>query len=160
MPTGVDILASPSARIYMAEIMNRLASTLAAIAVLFIQNPAFAGGPPNDPAKTAEQFYAGYLVLVNAEKDTMSWVNKSHFATRNFKRWYAKQMSSESVEADPVLEAQDTPTTPFKAIKTMIQGTAATVILRAKYSNETQKLTVHMVQMNGVWQMDAVDSAK
>jgi len=140
--------------------MNRLITILAAIAVLFVQIPAIAGEPSSGPANTAEQFYAGYLVLVNAEKDTMSCVADSKLVTRNFKRWYAKQMSTESVEVDPVLEAQDTPTTPFKAIKSTIQGTTATVILRATYSKETEKLNVHTVQSNGVWQVDAVSAVK
>lgn len=146
----------------MAAIMNRFFSLLAAIAVLLIQNPAIAGEPANGPGKTAEQFYAGYLILVNAEKDTMSWVAKSQLATKNFKKFYAKQMHSESVEVDPVLQAQDTPTTPFKAIKTTIdgQGSKATVVLDAKYSNETEKLSIGMVRTDGVWQVDSVSTVK
>lgn len=146
----------------MIAIMNRLITILAAIAVLLIQNPAIAGEPSNGPGKTAEQFYAGYLVLVKAEKDTRSWVAKSQFATKNFKRWYAKQMDSEAVDADVVLQANDTPTTPFKAIRTTIDadGAKATVILKTRYSNETEKLSIHMVRADGVWQLDSVGAVK
>ena len=146
----------------MARIMNRSISILAAITVLFIQNAAIAGQASIGPAKTAEQFYAGYLALVKTEKDTRSWVAKSNIVTAHFKRWYAKQMSDKSVEADPVLEAQDTPTTPFKAIKTTIdgQGSKATVIVTAKYSDETEKLSIRMVRTDGVWQVDSVSAVK
>ena len=140
--------------------MKRSLLVLAAIGVLVGQTPAIAGQASIGPARVAEQFYAGYLVLMNAQKDPQSWVAKSQSVTRNFKRWYAKQMSDEAVEADPVIEAQDTPTTPFKAIKTTMQGGTATVVLRAKYSNETEKLAVRMVQSNGIWQVDAVSAAK
>ena len=146
----------------MAMIMNRLISLLAGVSVLFIQVPAIADERSDGPGKAAEHFYAGYLTLVSAEKDTTSWVAKSSFVTKNFKKSYAKQMHAESVEVDPVLQAQDTPTSPFKAIKSTIDGTGtkATVILTAKYSDETQKLTVNMVRMDNVWKLDAVDAAK
>ena len=142
--------------------MNRLISILAAIAVLLIQNRAIAGEPSNGPGKTAEQFYAGYLVLVNTEKHTRSWVARSQFATKSFKKWYAKQMDSEAVDADVVLQANDTPTTPFKAIKTTINadGTKATVILKTKYSNDTEKLSIHMVLTDGVWKLDSLSAVK
>ena len=142
--------------------MNRLIIILAAIFALFIQSPAIAGESSGDPGKAAEQFYAGYLVLVNAEKDTRAWVSKSDLVTKNFKKSYARQMAAESVEVDPVLQAQDTPTSKFKAVKATINSeeSKATVILAAKYSDETDRLTVNMVRQNGVWRVDSVSAAK
>jgi hypothetical protein len=100
--------------------LNRFLPILAAICVLVIQTPGIASQASIGPAKTAEHFYAGYLVLMNAQEDPQPWVAKSSMVTIHFKGWYAKQISNQSVEADPVIEAQDTPTTPFKAIKTTI----------------------------------------
>ena len=58
--------------------MNRLITILTAISALLIQSPAIAGEPSNAPAKAAEQFYAGYLILVNATKDTTpSWQSRT-----------------------------------------------------------------------------------
>ena len=134
--------------------MNRLIIILAAIFALFIQSPAIAGESSGDPGKAAEQFYA--------EKDTRAWVSKSDLVTKNFKKSYARQMAAESVEVDPVLQAQDTPTSKFKAVKATINSeeSKATVILAAKYSDETDRLTVNMVRQNGVWKVDSVSAAK
>jgi hypothetical protein len=140
--------------------MNRSIAILVAIFALFTSIAAIAAGQSSDPAKAAEQFYAGYLTLVNASKDTTSWVAKSHLVTANFKKSYAKKMSAEDVDADPAIQAQDTPTSPFKATKTTIDGKKATVILTAKYANATHKLSVNMLLTNGVWQLDAVSPVK
>jgi len=144
--------------------MTRTLSILAVICALLIQFPAIAiaGEPSEGPDKAAEKFYAEYLVLVKADKETTTWMAKSKLVTPAFKKYYAKQMSpkNESVESDPVLEAQDTPTSPFKAGKTVIKGDKATVSLSAKFDRDIDKVDVDMVLKDGVWLVDMVRVGK
>jgi len=142
--------------------MARTLSILAVIFALFIHVPAIAGKAPEGPGKAAEEFYAEYLVLVNANKETTSWIAKSKLVTTEFKKYYAKQMSpkNDSVESDPVLQAQDTPTSPFKAGKTVIKDNKATVILTAKFDKDTDKVSVQMALKDGVWLVDMVRPGK
>jgi len=140
--------------------MSGFLSILAVTFALCIRIHAIAGEPSGCPGKSAEKFYAGYLALVDASKETNSFVAKSDLVTKNFKRTYAKKMSAGSVDVDPVLQAQDTPNSPFKTIKTTMEGSEATVILTAKYADSTLKLAVRMVQMDGVWKVDSVNAAK
>jgi len=146
----------------MGGVMTRTVSILAVIFALFIHVPAIADEAP-DPGKAAEKFYAEYLVLVNANKETTSWMAKSKLVTTEFKKYYAKQMSpknGDAVEVDPVLQAQDTPTSPFKAGKTVINGNKATVSLTAKFDRDTDHIAVQMVLKDGVWLVDMVRAGK
>jgi len=137
--------------------------TLLFFSLLLLGLPCNAGAPSDSPDKAAEKFYAGYLAVLNANKDTVSWVAKSKVVTADFKKSYAKVMSpkgNESIDVEPVLQAQDTPTTPFKAGKPMIKGNKATVILTARFGVDTGKVSVRMVLANGLWLVDSVRSTK
>ena len=88
----------------------------AVVASLFASLPSFAADEAaGDPGTVAEKFYAGYVAQVEANKDTKKWVAGSKLVTANFKKTYAKAMSAKEVDADPVLNAQDVPSKPFKA---------------------------------------------
>ncbi|MGB8356479.1 MAG: hypothetical protein WCD79_21450, partial [Chthoniobacteraceae bacterium] len=135
----------------------------AVIATLFVHCLAVAGEPPEGPGKAAEKFYAEYLVLVNANKATTPWIAKSKLVTAAFKKYYAKEMSPKNgdpVESDPVLQAQDVPTSPFKAGKVVIKENKATVSLSAKFDNDTDNVSVQMVLKDGVWLVDMVRAGK
>ena len=143
--------------------MVRLRSILTLISVLLIHIPVIAGEPSEGPGKAAEKFYAGYVALVEANKETQSWVAKSKLVTADFKKFYLKKMSpkgGEAIDCDPVLQAQDVPTTPFKAGKPAIKDNRATVILTAKFGSDTGKVSVQMVLTDGVWLVDRVQASK
>ena len=143
--------------------MPRLLSLLAVISAFLIHGPAIAAEPSDGPGKAAEKFYAGYLAVLNAGKDTKSWVAHSKLVTPDFKKFYAKQMSpknDEAVDSDPVLQAQDTPTSPFKAGKPVIKDNKATVTLTAKFGKDTGKVSVQMMPKDGIWLVDTVRASK
>ena len=143
--------------------MVRLRSILTLISVLLIHIPVIAGEPSEGPGKAAEKFYASYLALVNANKDTMSWVANSKLVTTNFKKFYLKKMTPKEgdvIDCDPILQAQDVPTSPYKAEKPTIKDNKATVILTAKFGSDTGKVIVQMVLASGVWLVDMVRPGK
>ena len=119
--------------------------------------PSFAAGVAADgPGQVAEKFYAGYVAQVEANKDTNTWVASSKLVTAKFKKDYAKAMSSEELDADPVLNAQDTPTKPFKADKPEIKDATATVVLATSFGSEKHKVTATLQKVDGAWLLDAV----
>ena len=141
--------------------MHRIPLLLAAV-LFFLCIPSIAADPADGPDKAAEKFYAGYVALAEKLKDTKSYVAKSKLASADFKKSYAKKMSAkESVgDGDPVMQAQDTPTNPYKAGKAVIKDNKATVILSAKFGDITGKVSVQMILKDGVWQVNAVNEAK
>ena len=108
------------------------------------------------PGQVTEKFYAGYVAAVEANKDTKVWVAQSKLVTGNFKKAYAKIMNAEEIDADPVLNAQDIPSTPFKAEKPQITGDAATVVVVSSFGEDKHKLKVKLVQKDGAWLLDAL----
>jgi hypothetical protein len=135
--------------------MKKLPSLLLAlIAFLFT---ALSSHAAEEPAAVAEKFYAGYVAQVDANKDTKAWVAKSELVTGKFKKAYAKAMSAEELEADPVLNAQDIPNKPFKAEKPEIKDDTATVVLTAAFGEDKHKVTAKLVKVDGVWLLDAVE---
>jgi lipoprotein-anchoring transpeptidase ErfK/SrfK len=106
--------------------MKTLFLLLAVVASLFASLPLLADDDAKaagDAGVVAEKFYAGYVAQVEGNKDTKKWVAGSKLVTPNFKKAYAKAMSAKEVDADPVLNAQDVPTKPFKAEKPEIKET-------------------------------------
>jgi hypothetical protein len=147
----------------MAGNMNRFISVFAVVFTLLVHIPAIAGEPSDGPGKAAEKFYAGYVALLDANKDTKSWVAKSKLVTADFKKSYVKKMSpkeGDALDSDPVLQAQDVPTSPFKAGKPTIKDNKATVILSAKFGSDTGRVNVQLVLTEGVWLVDRVQAGK
>lgn len=137
--------------------MNALRLLLLAVVSLFTQLPSFAADAAADgPGQVAEKFYAGYITQVEANKDTKAWVANSKLVTAKFKKAYAKAMSSEELDADPVLNAQDVPTKPFKAEKPEVTDSTATVLLTTSFGSEKHKVTATLQKVDGVWLLDAV----
>ena len=133
----------------------KLPSLLLAVLTLFLTAlPSFAA---EEPSTVAEKFYAGYVAQVDANKDTKAWVAKSKQVTDKFKKAYAKAMNSEELDADPVLNAQDIPTQPFKAGKPEIKDDKATVVLNTAFGEQKHKVTAKLVKIDGVWLLDAVE---
>ncbi|MCW1924022.1 hypothetical protein OKA05_15750 [Luteolibacter arcticus] len=138
--------------------MKTLRLLLAAIVSLFTMLPSSAAEAAADgPGQVAEKFYAGYVAEVEANKDTKVWVAKSKLVTPKFKKAYDKAMNAEEVDADPVLNAQDVPTKPFKAEKPEIRDAAASVVLTTTFGSEKHKVTAKLVKVDGVWLLDAVE---
>ena len=127
---------------------------LAVFAWLFAAPPSFAA---EEPGQVAEKFYAGYVAQVDANKDTKVWVAKSKLVTEKFKKAYAKAMKAEDLDADPVLNAQDVPTKPFKAEKPEVKDDKATVVLTTTFGEEKHKVTAKLVKVDGVWLLDSVE---
>lgn len=137
--------------------MKTLCLLLAVIASLFASLPSFAADEVvSGPGAVAEKFYAGYVAQVEANKDTKKWVAGSKLVTANFKKAYAKAMSAEQVDADPVLNAQDVPSKPFKAGKPEIRDTSATVVLVTSFGEQKHQVTATLRKVDGVWLLDAV----
>ncbi|MEK7952382.1 hypothetical protein [Luteolibacter soli] len=137
--------------------MKTLRFLLLFVVSLVTALPSFAADAPADgPEKVAEKFYAGYVAQVEANKDTKVWVAASKLVTPKFKKDYAKAMSAEEVDADPVLNAQDVPTKPFKADKPEIKDAAATVVLTTSFGSEKHKVTATLRKVDGAWLLDAV----
>jgi len=136
--------------------MKTLCFLLAVLASLFAAQPSPAADEAAAaPGAVAERFYAGYVAQVEANRDTKKWVASSKLATANFKKSYAKAMSGE-VDADPVLNAQDVPSQPFKAGKPEIKDTTATVVLTTSFGSAKHQVTATLVKVKGVWLLDAV----
>jgi len=137
--------------------MKTLRFLLLALVSLFTVLPSFAADAPKDePGQVAEKFYAGYVAQVEANKDTKAWVAASKLVTPKFKKDYAKAMSAEEIDADPVLNAQDVPTKPFKADKPVIKDATATVVLTTTFGSEKHKITATLQKVDGAWLLDAV----
>jgi hypothetical protein len=137
--------------------MKTLCLLIAVVASLFATLPSFAADDAKgDPGTVAEKFYAGYVAQVEANKDTKKWVAGSKLATANFKKAYAKAMSAELVDADPVLNAQDVPSQPFKAGKPEIKDTTATVVLVTSFGKEKHQVTATLVKVKGAWLLESV----
>ena len=126
---------------------------LAIFAWLLATLPSFSA---EEPGQVAETFYAGYVAQVDANKDTKTWVAKSKLVTEKFKRAYAKAMSAEEVDADPVLNAQDVPSKPFKAEKPDIKDATATVVLTTSFGTEKHMVTAKLLKVDGAWLLDSV----
>lgn len=138
----------------MMERMKTLSLLVSLIALWCSALPSFAADGPN---QVAEKFYAGYVAQVDANKDTKVWVAKSDLVTDKFKKAYAKVMNAEEVDADPVLNAQDIPTKPFKAQKPEINIDTAIVVLVSWFGESEHKLKVRLVKKDGAWLMDVVE---
>ena len=93
---------------------------------------------------------------MEANKDTKAWVAGSKLVTANFKKVYAKAMNAKQVDADPVLNAQDVPSKPFKAGKPEIKDTTATVVLVTSYGKEKHQVTATLKKVEGAWLLDSV----
>lgn len=139
----------------------RSRSLLVTLCALLIATPSLSSARAADearaatgPAAVAEDFYARYVGLVEAQKDTKAWVASSTLVTRNFKKTYAKAMSSMAVDADPVLMAQYVPEGAFKAAKPDIKGDRASVVLTAGV--EKHQVTVTLLNVKGSWRIDSV----
>jgi hypothetical protein len=137
--------------------MKTLCLLIALFASLFAPLPSLAADDAAaDPAAVAQKFYAGYVAQVEANKDTKKWVAASKLVTPNFKKAYAKAMNAEEVDADPVLNAQDVPSKPFKAQKPDIKDTTATVVLVTSFGKEKHQVTAKLVKAGGLWLLDSV----
>ncbi|MDB6077209.1 MAG: hypothetical protein JWO82_956 [Akkermansiaceae bacterium] len=135
--------------------MVKLSSLLLALcAFVFAAAPTLAA---SEPAAVAEKFYAGYVAQVDSNKDTKAWVAGSKLVTDKFKKAYAKAMSADEIDADPILKAQDIPTKPFKAEKPVIADDKATVVLVAAYGEEKHKVKARLVKIDDAWLLDAVE---
>jgi hypothetical protein len=141
----------------MLAMMKTLRSLLLVVVSLITVLPSFgADAAADSPGQVAEKFYAGYVAQVEANKDTKAWVAGSKLVTAKFKKDYAKAMSAEELDADPVLNAQDVPTKPFKAEKPEIKDTTATVVLTTTFGSEKHKVTATLQKVEGAWLLDAV----
>lgn len=129
---------------------------LVATASLAPARSADDGKAATNPAAVAENFYARYVALVEAQKDTKAWVATSSLVTPNFKKTYAKVMGSMEVDADPVLMAQYVPPGAFKAAKPDIKGDRASIVLTAGSGAEKHQVTVTLVNVKGSWRIDSV----
>lgn len=107
------------------------------------------------PSEVAEKFYAGYVAQVDKMKDTEKWVAASDLVTANFKKAYEKAMNAEFVDADPVLNAQDVPSEPFKAEKVETKDAAATVTLVTSFGEGKHRITATLLKVDGVWLLDS-----
>ncbi|HWB06996.1 MAG TPA: hypothetical protein VG796_28495 [Verrucomicrobiales bacterium] len=139
--------------------MKTLFLLIAIITSLFTSLPIFAADDAKaagDPGTVAEKFYAGYVAQVEANKDTKKWVAGSKLVTANFKKAYAKAMSAKEVDADPVLNAQDVPSKPFKAEKPAIKDTTATVVLVTSFGKDKHQVTATLKKVDGVWLLESV----
>jgi uncharacterized protein YdbL (DUF1318 family) len=139
--------------------MKTIKALLLVLAVLSSALPVMAEGAAEGPGVVAENFFAGYVTQVEADKDTKAWVAKSKMASKNFKADYKKAMSAEYVDADPVIQAQDTPTGPFKAGRPVIKDTKATVVLTAKFGEDDHKVNVQLAQQEGAWLIQKISPA-
>ena len=105
----------------------------------------------------AEAFLAGYI---KADAKNVEWVAKTPLVTPEFKAAFKKARAAESVDADPVLFAQDVPSTPFKAESSKVKGDTAAVLVAAKFADKPHKLKVMLVAQGGHWLVSKTAAAK
>ncbi len=96
----------------------------------------------------AEAFLAGYIM---SDARNSEWVANSPLVTTEFKATFKRAMKLENWAVDPVIFAQDIPTTPFKAESSTVKGGTATVLVAAKFSDHSYKLKVMLVAKDGHW---------
>jgi len=134
--------------------MKSLSFLLSVIFTLFAALPSFAADADDGPDKVTEKFYAGYVAEVDANRDTNAWVAKSKLVTEKFRKAYAKIMNSEEVDADPVLNAQDIPSAPFKTETVITKEDKATVVVASSFGGDKHKLKLKLVKEGGIWLLD------
>ncbi|WAC17815.1 DUF3828 domain-containing protein [Luteolibacter sp. SL250] len=136
--------------------MKPFSILLCLILTLFAELPSSAAGVDDGPGIVTEKFYAGYVAEVDANRDTKVWVAKSKLVTDKFRKAYAKIMNSEEVDADPVLNAQDIPSAPFKTETAIIKEDTATVVVASSFGGDKHRLKLKLVKVNGVWLLDGL----
>jgi hypothetical protein len=144
----------------MRPILSLASLVIASLLLSCITAQAEATAAPLDgksAGAAAETFLAGYL---KAGARNSEWVARTKFATPEFKAAFKKAMADKELGSDPVLFAQDVPTTPFKAESSQVKGDTAIVVLAAKYDKETSKLKVTLVAKDGHWLVSRTAQAK
>ena len=77
---------------------------------------AFAADAKGTPDEAAQAFMDSYFTYLNGDgkADAKKLIQESPYLTAELKKAYAKHMSQETVDADPILNAQDFPDKGFK----------------------------------------------
>lgn len=120
--------------------------------------PAAKTSLDSESASTAaETFLAGYI---KSDAKNSDWVARTELATPGFKAAFKKAMASTEVDADPVLFAQDVPSTRFKAESSQVKGDTATVLVAAKFGDKPYRLKVTLVAKDGHWLVSKTAPAK
>lgn len=136
--------------------MKPFSILLSLVLTLFAALSSSAADAGDDPGQVTEKFYAGYVAEVDANRDTKVWVAKSKLVTDKFKKAYAKIMNSEEVDADPVLNAQDIPSQPFKTETAITKEDTATVVVASSFGEDKHKLKLKLVKVGGIWLLDGL----
>lgn len=134
--------------------MKPLLLLLSLVLTLFPALSSSAAEADDSPGNVTEKFYAGYVAEVDANRNTGAWVAKSKLVTDRFKKAYAKIMNSEEVDADPVLNAQDIPSAPFKTETAITKENTATVVVASSFGEDKHRLKLKLVKVDGVWLLD------
>jgi hypothetical protein len=125
------------------------------VLILLLSVQLFATAPA--PITVAEGFLSRYVERIESDQEVREWVAASDLLTPRFKRYYARSMRFESLDSDPVLLAQDTPTQGFRATMPSIDGKKAIIILTGKYGQDDHRLRVVLLLSVKGWQIDSVE---
>ena len=144
----------------MKSILSLAAWVVCSAFVFSLTDQARAATPQLDDKAAGvatEVFLAGYL---KAEGTNNDWIAQSKLVTPEFKAAFKKAMSAKEIAVDPVLYAQDVPSSPFKAQSSKVKGDTASVVVTAKYGDKPYSLKVALVAKDGHWLVSKTAPAK
>jgi len=124
--------------------------------------PVLAGAqaPETEISNLVERFFKGYVQTDENNKSDYDWTRSNPALTRDFKRAYVKYFDQfrkqGSLDSDPILEAQDTPETPYKATSISSNGDRATVeVTTAGWPGHV--IRVGLVKTRGKWLINSIN---
>lgn len=114
---------------------------------------AFAADAKGTPDEAAQAFMDSYFTYLNGDgkADAKKLIQESPYLTAELKKAYAKHMSQETVDADPILNAQDFPDKGFKVAKTKVEGDKAQITYAPRQEGWEQTIKAQLVLVKGKW---------
>ncbi len=138
------------------------AITLLLVVPMLSLSPVLANAQAADTEITrlVERFFKGYIQTDEKNESDYDWTRNNPALTGDFKRAYVKYYdqfrAQGAVYSDPILEAQDTPETPYKATAVRSDGDRATVeVTTANWPGHV--IRVGLVKAKGRWFINSIN---
>ncbi|MFO1436687.1 MAG: DUF3828 domain-containing protein [Verrucomicrobiaceae bacterium] len=114
---------------------------------------AFAADAKGTPDEVAQAFMDSYFKYLNGDDSTdpKKLIQDSPHLTAELKKAHAKYMNQETVDADPILNAQDFPDKGFKVAKVKVEGEKAAITYAPRQEGWDQTIKAQMVLVKGKW---------
>lgn len=120
---------------------------------LLLATHALAADEKGTPTAVAQAFMDSYIQDATREGggDPDKLVKNSPYLTASLKKAHAKFFQQETVDADPILDAQDFPDKGFKASQGKIEGKKARVTYTPREEGWDLTIKAELVLVDGKW---------